>query len=126
VTPEHVLVTTDSGTLSAIDRDTGHLVWEVDASDRGFLRGLADAGDVLVAVAGTDDPAVVSFGPDLDSAALLDERSPTTFDPGLLLLGYALGGLAFGAVAVVALRPVRERLGPALETEEDAAVEEDG
>lgn len=122
LTPEHVLVATDSGTLSAIDRDAGHLVWEVDATERGFLRGLADAGGSLVAVAGSDDAALVAFGPDPDGS-LVDEPSPTTFDLGRLLMGYALGGLAFGAIAVLALRPVQRRLGPALRPDEDAEPE---
>jgi outer membrane protein assembly factor BamB len=124
VTPDHVLVTSDSGTLSAIDRDTGHLAWEVSGAQRGFLRGLADAGEELVAVAGSDDAALVAFGPDPGAGTLLDEPSPTTFDLGELLLGYALGGLALGAVAIVVLRPVRRGLGPALVADDDIA--EDG
>jgi outer membrane protein assembly factor BamB len=126
LTQDHVLITTDSGTLDAIDRDTGHLVWRVDASDRGFLRGLADAGDVLVAVAGSNDASLIAFGSDPDAATLLDEPSPTTFDPGRLLLGFALGGVAFGAIAVVILRPVQRRLGPAIEAEGDDITEVEG
>jgi outer membrane protein assembly factor BamB len=126
LTPEHVLIGADSGSLSAIDRDSGHLVWEVDATDRGFLRGLADAGDVLVAVAGSNDAALVAFGPDPEPGALLDDPSPTTFDLARLLMGYGLGALAFGAVVVLALRPIQRRLGPALD--DDGVVEpgEDG
>lgn len=126
VTAEHVLVPTDSGTLYAIDRDSGRLAWRIDASARGFLRGLADAGDVLVAVAGSDDASLVAVGPDPD-AVLLDEPSPTTFDLGRLLAGFALGGLAFGAIAVAALGPVQRRLGPAIAPEAGEATEgEDG
>jgi len=126
LTDDHVLIPTDSGTLDAIDRETGHLAWRLDASDRGFLRGLADAGDVLVAVAGSDDASLIAFGSDPDAATLLDEPSPTTFDPGRLLLGFAVGGLAFGAIAVTILRPIQRRLGPALEAEGDDTAEVDG
>lgn len=113
VTAEHVLVPTDSGTLSAIDRQTGRLVWRIDGSDRGFLRGLADAGDVLVGVAGSDDAALVAFEA-ASGGTLLDEPSPTTFDLGRFLAGFAIGGLLFGLVAVALLRPVQRRLGPAI------------
>jgi outer membrane protein assembly factor BamB len=126
LTEDHVLIATDSGTLDAIDRDTGHLAWRVDASDRGFLRGLADAGDVLVAVAGSDDASLIAFGSDPTAATLLDEPSPTTFDPGRLLLGFALGGVAFGAIAVAILRPIQRRLGPAIAPPGDDLSEAEG
>ena len=56
LTDEHVLVPTNSGTLYAVDPRSGHLVLRVDAGG-SFLRGLADAGDVLVAVTGVGDAA---------------------------------------------------------------------
>jgi outer membrane protein assembly factor BamB len=119
LTSDHLLIPTDSGTLDAIDRETGHLAWRLDASDRGFLRGLADAGDMLVAVAGSDDASLIAFESDPDPAALLDEPSPTTLDLGRLMLGFALGGLVFGAIAVAILRPVQRRLGPAIDADRD-------
>lgn len=113
VTEEHVLVPTDSGTLYAIDRETGHLAWRIEATDRGFLRWLADAGDVLVGVAGSENAALVAFEPD-PGATPLDEPSPTEFDLGELLAGFALGGVVFGALVVALLRPLQRRMGPAL------------
>lgn len=111
VAGDEILVPTDSGTLSAIDTASGHLVWRVDAG-APLLRGLADAGDVLVAVTGFDDAGVVAFEP--GEGALLDVPSPTTVDVGELTIGFALGGLAVGVLAVLLLRPLQRRLGPAL------------
>ena len=70
---EDVLVPTDSGILAAIDLATGHVVWRLDAG-APLLRGLADAGDLLVAVTGFDDPGLIAFGP--GEGTLLDEPSP--------------------------------------------------
>jgi outer membrane protein assembly factor BamB len=106
-----VLVATDSGTLSAIGLDDGHLLWRVDGGAT-LVRGLADAGDVLVAVTGFDDAGLVAFGP--GEGALLDEPSPTTLDVGELALGFALGGLLLGVVVVAVVTPLQRRLGPAL------------
>jgi outer membrane protein assembly factor BamB len=118
VADEQVVVATDSGTVDAIDRTSGRLVWTLDATDRGTLRGLADAGDTLVAVAGTDDAELIAFGPDED-AALVDEPSPTTFDLGRLLAGYALGALVLGAAIVAAFTPLQRRMGPAVAPPDD-------
>jgi glucose dehydrogenase len=112
LTEDHVLVPTDSGTLYALDRETGHLVWRTDPVGP-LLRGLADAGDSIVGVAGIDDHEVVAFEPDPDGA-LIDEPSPTTFDLGRLLAGFAAGGLSLGLVALLLARPLQRRLGPAL------------
>jgi outer membrane protein assembly factor BamB len=110
LTDAHLLVPTNSGSLSAIDRRTGHLVFGIDAGE-AFLRGLADAGDVLVAVAGVGDAEIVAFGDDPDGV-LTDEPSPTTFDLGSLLAGFALGGLPVAIVALALAWPLQRRLGP--------------
>ncbi|HET9672280.1 MAG TPA: PQQ-binding-like beta-propeller repeat protein, partial [Actinomycetota bacterium] len=75
---EQVLVPTDQGTLSAIDAGSGRLVGRLDAG-APLLRGLADAGDLLVGVTGFDDAGLVAF--EAGVGALLDEPSPTTPDP---------------------------------------------
>ena len=108
---EHVLVPTDSGMLYAIDRRTGHLVFRVDAGG-AFLRGLADAGTLLIGVTGAEDARVVAFGHDPDGS-LVDEPSPTTVDVGRMLMGFALGALPAGIVAVALARPLQRRLGTA-------------
>ena len=113
VTDDVVLVVTDSGTLDAIDRVSGHLVLRVDATGRGNLRGLTDAGDALVAVAGTDDAQLVGFEAGGDGPRL-DVASPTEFDPGRFIAGFALGAVVLAAVVVIALRPLQRRLGPAV------------
>ena len=119
-----ILVPTDSGAIDAIDRATGDLVWRVDASEDGFLRGLADEGEAIVAVAGTDDPALIAFDQDPDGT-LIDTPSPTTFDLGRFVTGFVIGGFVFGAVLVALLRPVQRRLGPAVAVPSDRLLEEE-
>ncbi|HEX6265020.1 MAG TPA: PQQ-binding-like beta-propeller repeat protein [Actinomycetota bacterium] len=106
----HLLVPTNSGSLYAIDRRTGHLAFRIYAGD-AFLRGLADAGDVLVAVTGVEDAEIVAFAEDPDGV-LTDEPSPTTFELGGLLAGFALGGLPVAIVALALAWPLQRRLGP--------------
>jgi outer membrane protein assembly factor BamB len=110
LTDEHVLVPANSGTLYAVDPDTGHLVYEVDPG-ASFLRGLADAGDVLVGVTGVDDAGLVAFGVDPDGI-LTDEPSPTTFDLWKLLGGFALGAVPVALGALALTRPLQRRLRP--------------
>ena len=111
LTDEDILVSTDSGTLSAVDRRSGHLVWRVDGGGT-FLRGLSDAGDQLIAVTGFKNAALVAFEVDA-TGRLIDEPSPTTVDIGKLLTGY-MGGVLAGLVALLLARPLQRRLGPAM------------
>jgi outer membrane protein assembly factor BamB len=122
LTEEQVLVPTDSGTLHAIDRRTGHLVFRSEPEGT-LLRGLADAGEVIVAVTGLDDAGLVAYEADT-GGTLLDEPSPTTLDPGRMLAGFALGALSVGIVAVAVTRPLQRRLGPALVPQEDRTEED--
>ena len=110
LTDAHLVVPANSGSLYAIDRRTGHLAFQIDGGGV-FLRGLADAGDVLVAVSGVDDAEIVAFGVDPDGV-LTDEPSPTTFELGGLLAGFALGGLPVAIVALALAWPLQRRLGP--------------
>ena len=111
LTDQHLLVPTNSGELYAVDPRTGHLVYRVD-SGGSFLRGLADAGDVLVAVTGVEDAGIVAFGEDPDGI-LTDEPSPTTIDAGMLLAGFVLGAVPVALVVLALARPLQRRLGPA-------------
>ena len=111
LTDQHLLVPADSGDLYAVDPRTGHLVYRVDAGG-SFLRGLADAGDVLVAVTGVEDAGIVAFGEDPDGI-LTDEPSPTTIDAGMLLAGFVLGAVPVALVVLALARPLQRRLGPA-------------
>jgi outer membrane protein assembly factor BamB len=122
LTAAHLLVPTNSGSLYAIDRRTGHLAFRIDAGG-AFLRGLADAGDVLVAVTGVEDAGIVAFGEDPDGV-LTDEQSPTTFVLGGLLAGFALGGLPVAIVALALAAPLQRRLGPTPRPGSDADPEE--
>jgi len=91
LTDDQVLVSADSGTLYAVDRESGHLVWEVDAGG-SFLRGMSDAGELLVGVTGFEDAAVVAFGDDRtdeDLFAALPESAIT------VAVGQRLGGARY-------------------------------
>jgi outer membrane protein assembly factor BamB len=108
LTEDHVLVPANSGTLYAVDRERGHLVSRSETEDT-LLRGLAGGGDVLVAVAGFEDPRLLAFGED-PTGALIDEPSPTTLDVGTLLTGFALGAIPVAIAAVALTRPLQRRL----------------
>jgi outer membrane protein assembly factor BamB len=112
LTDDQILVSTDSGTLYAVDRRSGHLVWRVDGGGT-FLRGLSDAGDLLVGVTGFDNAALVAFEADA-TARLIDQPSPTTLDIGKLLTRFLLGGVLAGLAALLLARPLQRRLGPAI------------
>lgn len=110
LTTDHLLVPTNSGTLYAVDRTTGHLAFRID-SGGSFLRGLAGGGDILVGATGGDDAGIVAFAEDPDGV-LIDEPSPTTVDIGKLLTGFALGALPIAMLALALTRPLQQRLGP--------------
>jgi outer membrane protein assembly factor BamB len=112
LTDDDILVSTDSGTLYALDRGSGHLVWRVDGGGT-FLRGLSDAGDQLVGVTGFKNAALVAFEADT-TARLIDEPSPTTLDIAKLLTRFLLGGVLAGLAALLLARPLQRRLGPAI------------
>jgi outer membrane protein assembly factor BamB len=110
LTPDHVLVPADAGFLYAVDRRSGHLAFRID-SRGSFLRGLADAGDLVVAVTGIEDARIVAFGDDPEGS-LTDVPSPTRIDVGKLLAGFALGAIPVGIVTLALTRPLQRRLGP--------------
>jgi outer membrane protein assembly factor BamB len=110
LTDAHLLVPTNSGVLYAVDRETGHLASRIDTGGT-FLRGLADAGEVLVGVTGVDEGEIVALGGDPDGV-LTDEPSPTTVDLGTLLAGFAVGAIPIAIVALALARPLQRRLGP--------------
>ena len=107
---DHVLVPTDAGVLYAVDRRTGHLAFRI-GSRGSFLRGLADAGDLLIGVTGLEDARIVAFGDDPDGS-LTDVPSPTTIDVGKLLAGFGLGAVPVVIVALALTRPLQRRLAP--------------
>ena len=110
LTDAHLLVPTNSGALYAVDRTTGHLAFRLDTGGT-FLRGLADAGEVLVGVTGADDGEIVALAGDAEGV-LTDEPSPTTVDLGKLLAGFALGAIPIAIVTLALARPLQRRLGP--------------
>jgi outer membrane protein assembly factor BamB len=105
-----VLLGLSDGRLVAIDTDSGHLVWESEASP-GLVGTIALGTDVVVAVKGGRDAGLIAFEHDPDGA-LVDVRSPTELDAGTTFSRY---GIAAAIVLILALIPgiaLRRRLGP--------------
>ncbi|HEX2425304.1 MAG TPA: PQQ-binding-like beta-propeller repeat protein [Actinomycetota bacterium] len=104
----HVVVLgLEDGSLGAVDRDSGHLVFHTAASSAP-IDGLAVTPDTLVVVrSGAGRPTITGYTTDPDGR-LLDEQSPTVPVPGDLALGFVLA-LAVGAVIVVPARMLGAR-----------------
>jgi outer membrane protein assembly factor BamB len=106
-----VLVGTNDGRLSAIDIESGDLVWQ-SAESPGLLGAIALSPETVVAVKGGKQAGLVAFVHDLQGS-LVRVPSPTVLDLTALLGRYALAFVAVGVVLYVPLRLLRRRLGPA-------------
>jgi outer membrane protein assembly factor BamB len=87
-----------SGVLSAIDLDTGRLVWRSDLSP-GPLGAVAVGDDLVFATTLGQGGSVIGLEHDPDGV-LLDEPSPTTVFPLRAILNFVLAGAVVGAVAL--------------------------
>jgi outer membrane protein assembly factor BamB len=87
-----------SGVLSAIDLDTGRLVWRSDLSP-GPLGAVAVGDDLVFATTLGRGGSVIGLEHDPDGV-LLDEPSPTTVFPLRAILNFVLAGAVVGAVAL--------------------------
>jgi outer membrane protein assembly factor BamB len=116
-----VLLGLDDGRLVAVDAESGHLVWQSDATP-GPIGTIALAGDVVVATKGGPDAGLVAFESD-PTGRLIDVPSPTELRPGTTL---GRIGAAAAIVLVVVLVPgllLRRRVD--VRIEEDDVDEED-
>jgi hypothetical protein len=95
-----VLLGLDDGRLVAVDAESGHLVWESDATP-GPIGTLALAGDAIVGTKGGPDAGLIAFEPD-PAGRLIDVSSPTELRPGTTL---GRMGAAAALVLVVVLVP---------------------
>jgi len=87
-----------SGVLSAIDLDTGRLVWRSDLSP-GPLGAVAVGDDLVFATTLGRGGSVIGLEHDPDGV-LLDEPSPTTVFPLRAILNFVLAAAVVGAVAL--------------------------
>lgn len=84
VTEATVIQPATDGTLSAISLASGHEIWQATIADSAVL-GLAAASDRIVASVTGTAPGIVGLAAD-PAGATEDLASPTTSDPGNLVL----------------------------------------
>jgi outer membrane protein assembly factor BamB len=117
VSGDTILLGLNDGRLVAIDAASGRLVWRSPRTP-GLVGTIALARDVVVAVKGGSEAGLIAFEHD-PGGALLDEPSPTVFDPATTL---PRAGAAIVIALVVVLVPgflARRRFGDATPDEAD-------
>lgn len=96
-----------SGQVSAIDLETGHLVWK-DTTSEGSILGIAADGERVLVSSG--DGSVKAFEHDR-RGVLLDEASPTTLFVGRAVLNFAAAVLPLTLILLMLFRWVGRRPG---------------
>ena len=84
------------GTMSAVDLDSGRLVWRGDLGEQN-LSAIAADGERLFVVGYGEEGRVTALEHDPEGA-LLDEISPTVLFPGTAILNFAAASIAVGLV----------------------------
>jgi outer membrane protein assembly factor BamB len=112
VVGDRVLVGLIDGTIAAVDRGTGHLVWRSPHLP-GVVGAIAVGSDVLVAAVGGNKGGLVAFRHD-DHGTQVDEASPTVPRWGVILGTFAIAAVAVGVVIAIPLTLVARRVGPPL------------
>ncbi|HEY7660363.1 MAG TPA: PQQ-binding-like beta-propeller repeat protein [Actinomycetota bacterium] len=124
VLPGHVLVGLSDGSLGAVDRTTGHLVWR-STPKLGLIGAMAVTPDLVLAVRGAKDGGIVAFRHDPDGT-LADVVSPTIPRYAVIVGTWALAFVVVGAVILVPFVVATRRVGqPTLVRADDAADDED-
>jgi len=122
VTADAVVQPASDGTILAIDTTTGHQVWHVSVADAAVI-GLAATADLLVATHTGTTPGFVALQTD-PTGIVEDITSPTTADPGGLLLFWFVAALPILAAMVLAGRALEKRMGtPDLGTVDEDVVD---
>jgi outer membrane protein assembly factor BamB len=135
VVGDHVWVGLGDGTIAAVDRASGHVVWRSPHLP-GVAGSMAVSPEVLVAVVGGNHGGLVGFRHDA-TGSLIDESSPTDPRWGTILGSFAIAAVGVGLVIAVPLTLVARRAGPPLldedhedhedhEDDEDDEDDEDG
>ncbi|MEP6757771.1 MAG: PQQ-binding-like beta-propeller repeat protein [Actinomycetota bacterium] len=109
VTADAVLQPASDGTILAIDTASGHQVWHASVADAAVI-GLAASADLIVATHTGTAPGFVALQTD-PAGVTEDITSPTTADPGGLLLAWLAAALPICAVLIVLGRTLGARLG---------------
>jgi outer membrane protein assembly factor BamB len=112
-----VLVATSTGRLTAIDLQSGLLVWQSEPGD-GQLRTLALTTEAVVGVRGGAEPGLVGFAED-PNGALVSLVSPTELDLPKLLLAFVFAAVPLTLLSILAGRWLLARMGPAFLDDED-------
>jgi outer membrane protein assembly factor BamB len=107
--PDHVLVGLSDGSLGAVDRTTGRLVWQ-SSPQLGLIGHMAVTSDLVVAVRGAKDGGLVAFRHD-DAGSLIDVASPTIPRYGVIVGRWAIAFLGVGVAVLVPLTLVVRRVG---------------
>ena len=121
-TADAVLQPASDGTILAIGVATGHQVWHATVADAAVV-GLAATADLIVATHTGTTPGFVALGTD-PAGPTEDITSPTTADPGGLLLAWFAAALPIVAALVLLGRALERRMGtPDLGTADDDVVD---
>jgi outer membrane protein assembly factor BamB len=104
-----VLLGLGDGRLVAVDVETGHLVWQSEASP-GLIGTIALSNDAVIAVKGGRDAGLVAFEHDPDGA-LIDVPSPSELDIGTTVSRYAIAAVIVFVFALVPGRLAARRFG---------------
>jgi outer membrane protein assembly factor BamB len=121
VSGSSVLLGLGEGGMAAVDVDSGHLVWRSTGTP-GLVGSIAVAGDAVIAVKGGRDAGLVAFEHDPDET-LLDEPSPTDFDPGTSLTRWAIAAVVVFAIAFIPGTLARRRFGMADDVSDEATAD---
>lgn len=116
VSGDTVLLGLNDGRLVAVDADSGHLVWQSEASP-GLLGTIAVSPDAVVAVKGGGDAGLIAFEHD-PNGRLVNVPSPTELDPGTTLARIAAAAAVVLAAAIVPGILARRRFGDAVAPEQ--------
>jgi outer membrane protein assembly factor BamB len=121
----HVLVGLSDGSLGAVDRTTGRLVWR-SSPQLGLIGHMAVTPDLVVAVRGAKDGGIVAFRHDA-AGTLVDVTSPTIPRYGVIVGRWAITFVGVGIAILVPLTLLARRFGPPVlvREEDDEAVDDD-
>jgi outer membrane protein assembly factor BamB len=112
-----VLVATSAGRLSAIDLESGLLVWQSEF-EGGLLRSLVLSSETVVGVRGGIDPGLVGFTHD-PNGTLISLVSPTELDLPKLLGNFLAAAVPLALLLLLAGRWLTKRMGPAFLDDDD-------
>jgi len=123
VVGDDVLLGLGDGTLSAVDRTTGHEVWRSPHLP-GVVGALAVGSDVIVASVGGAHGGLFAFRHD-DAGRLVDVASPTVPRWLGIVGNFAVAAVAVGLVVSVPLTLLARRNGPPLVDDDREPADDD-